>query len=75
MPTRPNVLFLLSDQHNYRYTGHQDPAKGGEPAVTSALDQIAENGTVFEQTYCQMPLCTPSRICMLTGREVQRAGA
>ncbi|MGB2824339.1 MAG: sulfatase-like hydrolase/transferase, partial [Phycisphaerae bacterium] len=71
----PNILFLLSDEHSFRFMGHCPPGEGGEPAVTPAFDRLAAEGTVFTDAYCQMPLCTPSRICILTGREVRRCGA
>lgn len=70
---RPNVLFLLSDQHNYRCLSRLDSALA-EPVHTPTLDELAANGTVFEQTYCQSPLCAPSRMSMLTGRTVPRCG-
>lgn len=60
--SRPNVLFLLSDEHSFRFLGH----RADEPALTPALDRLAAAGTVFSDAYCQMPLCTPSRICLLT---------
>ena len=69
----PNVLFLLSDEHNFRCVSHRDGERG-EPVDTPALDALATGGTTFERTYCQMPLCTPSRYCMLTGREVRGCG-
>lgn len=69
---RPNVLFLMSDEHNHRFLSHRG---GGEPVTTPHLDSIAENGARFENAYCPMPLCAPSRKCMLTGREVQSCGA
>ena len=76
MPSeRPNVLFLLSDEHSYRYFSYLDPGGEGEPVHTPALDAIATRSANFRQTYCQMPLCTPSRMCMLTGRDQRRAGA
>ena len=77
MPTseRPNVLFLLSDEHSFRFMGHVPEARGGEPAHTPAFDRLAASGTVFTDAYCQMPLCTPSRLCILSGREVRRCGA
>jgi len=72
---RPNILFLFSDEHSFRFMGHVDEADGGEPAHTPALDHLAAGGTVFTDAYCQMPLCTPSRISLLTGREVRACGA
>ena len=70
----PNVLFLFSDEHSFRCLSHRD-TRSGEPVDTPNLDRLARDGTAFENTYCQMPLCTPSRFCMLTGREVRGAGA
>lgn len=73
MPDQPpNVLFLLSDQHGHRHTSRRDDPN--EPARTPTIDGLAERGTNFEATYCQSPLCTPSRISLLTGREVPRSG-
>jgi len=73
--SRPNILFLLSDEHSYRFMGHVPEERGGEPVDTPAFDRLASHSTVFTDAYCQMPLCTPSRLCLLTGREVRRAGA
>ena len=73
--SRPNILFLLSDEHGFRYVGHLPEDKGGEPVHTPAFDRLAAQGTVFTNAYCQMPLCTPSRLCILTGKEVREAGA
>jgi len=72
---RPNILFLLSDEHSFRFLGHRGPADGGEPIDTPTFDRLARQGTVFTDAYCQMPLCTPSRLCLLTGTEVRRCGA
>ena len=72
---RPNILFLLSDEHSFRFMGHVSADQGGEPVSTPAFDRLASNGTVFTRAYCQVSLCTPSRICLLTGLEAQRSGA
>jgi choline-sulfatase len=72
---QPNILFLLSDEHSFRCMGHVDNASGGEPVHTPNFDRLAMQGTIFSDTYCQMALCTPSRLCILTGREVRGAGA
>jgi choline-sulfatase len=62
--TRPNLLFLFSDQHARRVAGcYGDPA-----SPTPNLDRLASEGVVFDNAYCPSPLCVPSRMAMLTGR-------
>lgn len=73
-PSRPNVLFLLSDEHSYRCLSAMDAATDGEPVRTPTLDKLAQRGAWFKQAYCQVPLCTPSRICLLTGRNPMTSG-
>jgi len=55
--------------------GHVSESAGGEPVDTPTFDRLAAQGTVFTDAYCQMPLCTPSRMSLLTGREVRGSGA
>ena len=71
---RPNILFLLSDEHSFRYMGHVEDRHGGEPVHTPHLDGLAGRGVRFSDAYCQMPLCTPSRLSLLTGLEIRRCG-
>ena len=71
--TRPNILFLFSDEHSYRCLSLLD-SQTGEPVHTPVLDGLAEQGTNFSNAYCQSPLCTPSRICLLTGRSPMTSG-
>lgn len=73
--THSNVLLLMSDQHSYRHIGRRDRENGGEPVSTPAFDELAESSVAFDNAYCPTPLCTPSRLSMLTGREPQNAGA
>ena len=40
---------------------------GYQHGVTPAMDQLAENGVVFERAYCPVPLTLPSHTSMLTG--------
>ena len=72
---KPNILFLHSDEHSFRYMSARSPERGGEPVNTPTLDGLAANGVHFDAAYCQMPLCTPSRISMMTGRHSHRCGA
>ena len=70
-----NVLFLLSDEHSFRFLSARDADRGGEPCNTPAIDSLIARGANCDAAYCQMPLCTPSRIAMLTGRHSHRCGA
>ena len=73
--SKPNILLLFSDEHGFRYLGHRSREEGGEPVETPTFDRLASQSVVFTDAYCQMPLCTPSRLCLLTGLQVRRSGA
>jgi len=75
MADKPNILFLHSDEHSFRYVSARSRERGGEPVHTPTLDGLIAKGVHFDANYCQMPLCTPSRISMLTGRHSHRCGA
>jgi arylsulfatase len=62
--TRPNVLFILTDQQRYDALS----CRGGSPARTPNMDRLASGGTRFEHAYVQCPLCVPSRLSLLTGQ-------
>jgi len=72
---RPNVLLVQSDEHSFRCLSHLERDGPGEPVQTPALDELASTGTNFQQTYCQVPLCGPSRDCMLRSRDQQTTGS
>ncbi|WP_459890689.1 sulfatase-like hydrolase/transferase [Halostagnicola bangensis] len=71
--SRPNILFLVSDQHNYRCFSDRD--EDDVSVCTPTLDRLRQNSATFENAYCAVPLCTPSRFCFLTGRNAPEAGA
>lgn len=61
--SRPNLLYIHSDQHNPFVTGCY-----GDPQVeTPHLDRLAGDGVVFDAAYCTSPICVPARMSMLTG--------
>src|ERR1017187_7714039 len=62
--SKPNIVFIVSDQHRAGLT-----KRSGYPLDTSpTLDKLANNGVGFDRAYCTTPLCVPSRTSMLTGR-------
>lgn len=70
-PTRPNILFILSDDYGLDGVGcyGSDRFKGKTPN----LDALAKSGIRF--THCfSMPLCGPSRCTINTGRYGFRTG-
>jgi len=68
---RPNILFIISDEHNASVTGCYD-----NPLVrTSTLDRLAERGITFDAFYCNSPLCVPSRMTVTAGKYISRTGA
>ena len=61
---RPNVVLIMSDQHNAQVMGC-----AGDPVVqTPNLDRLAAEGVRFANTYCPSPLCAPSRMGYLTAQ-------
>jgi arylsulfatase A-like enzyme len=58
----PNVLFLIWDDLNC------DLASYGHPIAKSPnVTRLADRGVQFNRTYCQFPLCGPSRVSFMTG--------
>ena len=70
MNTQPNIVFILSDQHNAKVLGH----KGHANIKTPNLDRLAEEGIRFDNAITQNPICTPSRTCYLSGQYAHNHG-
>ncbi len=62
--TKPNILFVLSDDHSAPYLGPY----GADWMSTPTLDQFAREGVVFERAFTAAPQCVPSRTALMTGR-------
>gem|GEM_PF-1566109 len=60
---RPNVLFLMGDQHRGDCIG----ADGNRCIITPHLDRLANEGARFRCAYTSVPSCTPARAGILTG--------
>jgi arylsulfatase A len=59
---RPNVVLIMADDLGYETIG----ANGGTSYQTPVLDKLAAGGVRFDQCYVQ-PLCTPTRVQLMTG--------
>lgn len=59
----PNILFIMADDVGCDTLG----CYGGQSYKTPRLDQLATAGMRFQHCY-SMPVCHPTRICLLTGR-------
>ena len=60
---RPNILLILADDIGYECLG----AYGSKQYKTPHLDALAAGGLRFNHCYAQ-PLCTPSRVQLMTGQ-------
>ncbi|HRH98262.1 MAG TPA: sulfatase-like hydrolase/transferase, partial [Prosthecobacter sp.] len=54
---RPNILFVLSDDHSYPFLG----CYGRKEMKTPSLDRIAAEGMMFRRMFTGAPQCVPSR--------------
>ncbi len=61
-PSRPNIVYVMSDQQHWRAAGYRDPF-----FETPAQDELAKESFVFEHFFCSTPQCSPSRSSMFTG--------
>ncbi|MFW6189014.1 MAG: sulfatase [Planctomycetota bacterium] len=64
MPSRPNLLFIMTDQQRFDALG----ANGNDIIRTPNLDRIAASGANVQQYYANCPVCVPSRVTLFTGR-------
>ena len=60
---RPNILLIMIDDLGYEAIG----AYGGISYATPNIDRLAESGVRFNHAY-STPLCSPSRVQLMTGR-------
>jgi arylsulfatase A len=60
---KPNLILIMADDFGYECI----TANGGRSYRTPNLDRLAATGIRFEQCHVQ-PLCTPTRVQLMTGR-------
>src|SRR5687768_905639 len=67
--SRPNILFILSDDHSYPFLS----CYGDTNVRTPNLDRLAAEGMKFHRFFTVAPQCVPSRAGYLTGRSAVAA--
>ncbi|MEM9665384.1 MAG: sulfatase [Bacteroidota bacterium] len=69
-PTRPNIIYIMADDHARRTIG----AYGDGLHTTPNLDRIAHEGALFLNSFCGNSICGPSRATILTGLHSHKNG-
>ncbi len=67
-PPKPNIVFIMADD-----LGNADLGYRGGQINTPNIDKLATEGVQLEDFY-GMPVCTPSRAELMTGRYAMRYG-
>lgn len=67
----PNILLITTDQQRFDHLG----LKGLTAINTPNLDRLGREGIHFDRAYCPSPICTPTRVSLLTGRYPSSHGA
>ena len=65
-PPPPNILFIMSDDHATNAIGAYE-GRLSAYANTPHIDQLAQEGVLFENAFCTNSICVPSRATILTG--------
>ena len=64
---RPNIVFIFTDDHAPHAIGaYSDWLKDVNP--TPNIDQLAQDGMLFQNSFCTNSICGPSRAVILTGK-------
>lgn len=68
--SKPNVLVIFVDDLGYGDLS----CYGNKQVQTTHIDALAKQGTLFTQFYANSPVCSPSRVAMMTGQYPARHG-
>jgi uncharacterized sulfatase len=60
---RPNILLIVTDQQRFDHLG----LAGLTGISTPNLDRLGTEGVWMNRSYCTSPICTPTRLSLLTG--------
>lgn len=65
---RPHIVLIMCDDLGYGDVGFT----GATAYATPSIDRIAREGVVLTQAYSSAPVCSPTRVALMTGRYAQR---
>ena len=68
---KPNIIVFIADDVSWDDIG----VYGNDQVVTPNIDNLAENGLIFNNAYLTTSSCSPSRNSILTGRYPHNTGA
>jgi len=71
--TRPNILFIMSDDHSAQAWGLYDTHLDAV-APTPHIQRLAQEGCLLLNCFCTNSICVPSRASILTGQYSHRNG-
>src|SRR5690606_2550558 len=67
---RPNIIFIMSDDHAYQAISAYNP----DLIETPNIDRIANEGVLLNHAYVTNSICGPSRAVILTGKYSHKNG-
>ena len=64
LQAKPNIIWLMAED-----MGQDLSCYGAAGVSTPYLDQLAEEGILYERAYATSPICSPSRSAMMVGAD------
>jgi choline-sulfatase len=61
---KPNILLIMADQ----MAAPALPIYGNSKVIAPNMERLASEGVVFENAYCNLPMCAPSRASLHVGK-------
>jgi len=66
----PNIVWIVCHDLNARLLG----CYGNDLRPSSAIDALAGSGVLYENAFCCVPVCAPSRFSLVTGLHPETCG-
>ena len=68
LTARPHIVLIMCDDLGFGDVGFT----GATAYATPHIDRIASDGMVLAESYSSAPVCSPTRVALMTGRYAQR---